>query len=279
MKKNFSCERMIVTSECLARGTKPLAITDESEYVLYFDRKHPLFHEGSDYVQSNTGELFPIETCRYAPGIDRLTIFIPGNPGAGKSYYAARLIERFPIDTPILLFTSLDEHDSNFDDFRDRIYKVSMTVDNLCGISVKGIRSRLEPGQDVIALFDDIDKIADKKTSQAVFNLLQDLLANGRVHDRGPKTKRGGISGNIHVIATTHSMNDFLKTKYLIENCNYVAVFPQSTLHSALDRLLTKIGMSKEDMETVRRCGERIVLIHKTAPLFMIAADQIMLLT
>ena len=140
-------------------------------------------------------------------------------------------------------------------------------------INVRSIRERIPRDSDVVAVFDDIDKISDKKQSKLVFSILEDLLANGRIHD-----KRKGARGNIHVIATTHSLNDWLKTKYLTENCNYVGLFPQSTTHIQLERLLSKLGLGKDMCKIIKDTGERVVVVHKTAPMFIMAGSSICLI-
>ena len=47
---------------------------------------------------------------------DRMTMFIAGAPGAGKSYLAKQMINLLPSTYDILLFTALEEKDGNFDD-------------------------------------------------------------------------------------------------------------------------------------------------------------------
>ena len=262
---------MIFSSENLIPGVQPIATSDSGEVVSFTTSKRPFIDGGESLATSDC--LFPIELYSdYVPNVDRLTIFLPGNPGAGKSYYASQLIQRLPANTQILLFTSLDEFDSNFEPFRSRINKVRMDPEVLKKINVRSIRERIPRDSDVVAVFDDIDKISDKKQSKQVFSILEDLLANGRIHD-----KRKGARGNIHVIATTHSLNDWLKTKYLTENCNYVALFPQSTTHIQLERLLSKLGLGKEMCKIIKDTGERVVIIHKTAPIFIIAGPSICL--
>ena len=58
---------------------------------------------------------------------DRLTMFIAGTPGAGKSYLAKQMINLLPTNIPILLFTALEESDGNFADLgKDRLFKIKM---------------------------------------------------------------------------------------------------------------------------------------------------------
>ena len=200
----------------------------------------------------------------------RLTAFIPGNPGAGKSYLANELINLLPPNAEILLFTALEEEDGNFDGLSDRIYKIRMEPENLERITLTAIRQRCK---NPILLFDDIDKIRDKQVERLTYKILEDALANGRGH------KKHDGTGDIHVIVTSHSLNDYKKTKYTLENSDYVAVFPQSTTYSQMKRLFEKIGLTKEMCDDVmrlgRRGGVRHVIIRKVSPMYMITGNTI----
>lgn len=203
----------------------------------------------------------------------RLTAFIPGNPGAGKSYLAKELINLLPRDAQILLFTALEEEDGNFDCLKDRLFKIRMEPENLKKLTLTTIRKHCKRP---VLLFDDIDKIRDKDVEKLTFAILEDALANGRGH------KKHDGEGDIHVIVTSHSLNDYRKTKYTLENSDYVAVFPQSTTYAQMKRLFEKMGLSKElcdmVMERGRRGEMRRVIIRKVAPMYMIHGAHIDLL-
>ena len=203
----------------------------------------------------------------------RLTIFIPGNPGAGKSYLAAELIELLPADYDILLFTALEEEDGNFRGFGRRLYKIKMTKENLERMTLKNIR---KVSRHPILLFDDVDKIRDKTVEKMVFAIMEDALANGRGHVRHDG------EGDVHVICTSHSLNDYRKTKYTLENSEYVAVFPGSTTYAQMCLLFKKMGLGQDLCDRVfklgKQCMLRHVLIHKVSPMYIITGDTITLL-
>ena len=207
---------------------------------------------------------------------DRMTMFIAGAPGAGKSYLAKQMIGLLPSNLDILLFTALEENDGNFDDLgKDRLFKIKMTPDVLSKISLAEIRARARSPQTIL-LFDDVDKIRDSKVQNAVFAIMNDALANGRGHE-----KHDG-KGDLHVICTSHSANDYQKTKYTFENSNYVALFPGSTPPLQMYRMFDKLGLEKELCQQMMRLGRyqkvRSIIIHKVVPLYIIYGDKIMLL-
>ena len=207
---------------------------------------------------------------------DRMTMFIAGAPGAGKSYLAKQMIKLFPSTYDILLFTALEEKDGNFEDLgKDRLYKIKMTPDTLSKITLAEIRSRAKSPQTIL-LFDDVDKIRDPKIQNLTFAIMNDALANGRGHE-----KHDG-NGDIHVICTSHSANDYQKTKYTFENSNYVALFPGVTPALQLYRMFDKLGLEKELCMKMMKLGRaqkiRSIIVHKVVPMYMIFGDKIMLL-
>lgn len=244
-----------------------LATTPGGEIAYYVD---PSFRmSGSTYGDSVSEE-------EWYPAISnwgRLTIFIPGNPGAGKSYLANELINLLPPDAEVILFTALEEEDGNFRGLKNRMYKIKMTPENLQRLTLTEIRKHCK---NPILLFDDVDKIRDKQVEKLTFAILEDALANGRGH------KNHDGEGDVHVIVTSHSLNDYRKTKYTLENSDYVAVFPQSTTYAQLKRLFEKIGLDKDMCDTVYRAGKhngvRRVIIRKVAPMYLIAGSHITLI-
>lgn len=207
---------------------------------------------------------------------DRMTMFIAGTPGAGKSYLAKQMINLLPSTYAILLFTALEEKDGNFDDLgKERLFKIKMTPDVLSKITLAQIRERAKTPQ-IILLFDDVDKIRDSKVQNHTFAIMNDALANGRGHE-----KHDG-NGDIHVICTSHAANDYQKTKYTFENSNYVALFPGTTPVLQMQRMFDKMGLDKSLCAKMIKLGRmqkiRSIIIHKVVPMYIIFGDKIMLL-
>lgn len=248
---------------------KCLASTEYGEKAYYIDPSL------SRTIQGEDGGVSMSESEWY-PNIGewgRLTAFIPGNPGAGKSYLANELINLLPKNSEVILFTALEEEDGNFQDLKDRLFKIRMEPENLQRITLSEIRKRCK---NPILLFDDIDKIRDKQVEKLTFAILEDALANGRGH------KKHDGEGDVHVIVTSHSLNDYRKTKYTLENSDYVAVFPQSTTYAQLKRLFEKVGLDKDICDEVYRMGKREgvrrVIIRKVAPMYIITGSRITLI-
>lgn len=262
--------------KCCGLGDNTLAYTETGERAQYVIPREigMIPPDGSNTAFSPSEE-------EWQPSIlnnGRLTAFIPGNPGAGKSYLANELINLLPSDYQILLFTAVDEADGNFSELGERLHKIKLTPDNLSRMTLSTIRSVCEHP---ILLFDDVDKIRNKEIEKLVFSILEDALANGRDHTKnGDDDKRG--ERDIHVIITSHSLNDGRKTKYALENSDYVAVFPQSTTYMQMRKLFEKLGLDKRLCDRVMDAGKidgiRRVIIHKVAPMYIIIGDEITLL-
>lgn len=256
-----------------------IASTDAGEIAYYVE---PSFMKSfglkppSDDVYENNREAKSVSGREWFPNIltnGRLTMFIAGNPGAGKSFLAKEMISLLPKDCDILLFTALEEDDGNFTEFGPRLHKIRMVPETLRKITLSEIRKR---GKRPVLLFDDVDKIRNKEVEKLTFAILEDALANGRGHE-----KHDGV-GDIHVIATSHALNDYRKTKYTLENSDYVGVFPQSTTYAQMQRLFEKIGLDKTLCDEVMRLGRRgevrAVIVRKVAPMYIICGDVISLL-
>lgn len=187
---------------------------------------------------------------------ERLSYFIAGPPGCGKSTTAAQILSLFP-SMPIFLFTDLEEDDRAFEGLPIR--KMKMDVKLLDELKP----SMLCEKGDCWVVFDDVDKIRDNALSKKVISLMDNIIANGRSH--------GGH--NIHVITTSHSLSDYRKTKYMIENCCYWVIFPSKTIFSQLKRLLSKMDLEKIPLKEYDR-----VFIHQRSPSFIVTPFFISLL-
>lgn len=187
---------------------------------------------------------------------ERLSFFIAGPPGCGKSTTAGDLLDLKPLKNRFL-FSDVKE-DRAFDGIE--LKRVIMTKEILSELTLDDLT---EEG-DCWCIFDDIDKIRDPLVSRLTIGLLDNIVANGRSH----KDKQ------INVIVTSHALNDYRKTKYSLENCDYWIIFPTKTIKIQVVTLLRKIGLEKE--ESLFR--ENRLIIHHACPLFIITDSFIKLL-
>lgn len=187
---------------------------------------------------------------------ERLAYFIAGPPGCGKSVTTAQILSFFP-SQPKYLFTDLDEKDRAFEGLELR--KVKMETPILETITLE----KLTKDGDCWCIFDDIDKIRDPKKSKVLLALMDNILANGRSHGKY----------NINCIITSHSLNDYKRTKYAIENCNYWVIFPSKTMKNQIKTLLKKNGFDSLPILDLER-----VFFHRSSPNFIVTPFSISLI-
>ena len=104
---------------------------------------------------------------------DRMTMFIAGAPGAGKSYLAKQMINLLPPTYDILLFTALEEKDGNFEDLgKERLYKIKMTPETLSKITLAEIRSRAKSPQTILPSNTELLHLKEEEDTYVVFQQL-----------------------------------------------------------------------------------------------------------
>lgn len=187
---------------------------------------------------------------------ERLSFFIAGPPGCGKSTTARDIMATKPHKN-IFLFSDVDQ-DRAFEGLD--IKRVKMNKDILSALTMDD----LTKDGSCWVIFDDIDKIRNPSVSSLTIQLLDNIVANGRSH--------GGAT--IDVIVTSHSLSDYRRTKYSLENCNYWVIFPKSTIRSQVSLLLKKLGLEK----IKRFYDTKRLIIHHSIPQFAITDDCINLL-
>ena len=216
---------------------------------------------GQREISSRPGDT--IEISLASP--KRLTMFIAGCQGCGKSYLIAQILKeyiKYKPQRPIYLFTGLDESDANFKGF----HILKANINRVNEISLQKLRNN---GTGSLCIFDDVDRIRDKKINDGVQKLITDILSNGRDHTTQTN------QADIDIIVTNHELNDYRRTKYILSDCEFVVLFPQGTTFQQLDMILKKIGCSARAMEEIKNEKSRSIIIHKTFPLYYISNSRI----
>jgi len=105
---------------------------------------------------------------------EREILYITGPSGSGKSTYTRKYLEQYVKkfkNRPIYLFSSLPSDES-----LDKIKPKRIKLDD----SLHTDPIKVHEFKESVCIFDDIDAISDKKTREAVYNILIQILEIGR---------------------------------------------------------------------------------------------------
>lgn len=207
---------------------------------------------------------------------ERITMFIGGTQGCGKSYFVSQFLKDYKLahpQRPIYLLTGLNEKDAHFEGHNIR--KVTMDSEIIKGITLDRLRysdKKLKKKTGCLLIFDDTDRLRDPILKRYVYGLMQDALCNGRDHE----TQKA--FADIDVVVTNHEINDYLNTKYILTESTYVVLFPFFTTGDQIERVVRKLTTNKETINRIVNYRGRAVIIHKVAPLYCITNNEIFLL-
>ena len=207
---------------------------------------------------------------------ERITMFIAGTQGCGKSYFISEFLDDYQLahpERPVRLFTGLKEKDKHFERHADRIVRARMRCKYLEEMDLETMRyNKKKQRTGCLLIFDDVDRIRDPEVKKMTYRILYDALCNGRDHE----TQEG--HADIDVVVTNHEINDYQNTKYILTECNYIVLFPYFTTAEQIERVLKKIGVNKHLMKQIIKYQGRALIIHRTAPMYCITHSKIFLL-
>jgi nucleoside-triphosphatase THEP1 len=188
---------------------------------------------------------------------ERSIYFISGPSGSGKSYFAAKIIEKYHKaypKNPVYVFSSV-EKDSAFDKFK---YVNRINLEGLLEekISVEDFESSL-------LIMDDTDCITNKKIKEAVHNIANEALQKGR-HSK------------TSVIFTSHITTDGRNTRHILNEAHYITIFVKNANERNLVYLLSNyFGMSKQQIEYIKKMEGRATTIIKSYPQVLLTENEI----
>ena len=190
--------------------------------------------------------------------------YIPGPAGAGKSVFAAGLIRKYQKMWPRnpvfgICKTRLSD---------DRAYKgvklhqVPVAVLAKQKASEEEGLKRMFGMQGCLVLFDDWDSFDKTTDRQVVLALIKDILNLGR-------------KMRISLLVTSHQLTNYMETKYIISEAEFVTVFPRDTIEVQLNYLLGKMGFDPKALSASKlRTMGRAVTLHKCSPMYVLSETQ-----
>lgn len=185
--------------------------------------------------------------------------YIVGQTGSGKSYIARQIIEnyhRMYPDRSIYLISKLSE-DETLDASKAPIKRINP-------FSFLEDKPEMEEFENSIVIFDDYENF-DKKLGDIVYQLIEDIATMGRHH-------------HTSLITCGHQLTNYKKSRLLLNECNFVIVYPHGASAHGLKYLLgTHVGLDKNQISDLKKLG-RWACIAKNYPQYVISQHELKLL-
>lgn len=189
---------------------------------------------------------------------NRLTAFIGGPQGSGKSVLSGELAEQWKRIHPkgkIYLFSKCDK-----DPALDWLHPIRIALDP----AIKSAEPAKFKGS--LCIFDDVDVGTNKEILADVQRLRDDLLENGRKQ-------------NVSVITTSHLFSDWQRTRKAMNETELLCFFPHSGSTFQIKNVLKNyIGLDKPTIERVLNLPSRWVCISRVSPQFVLCANSAFML-
>jgi hypothetical protein len=183
---------------------------------------------------------------------EREIIMISGPPKAGKTYFTneyAKMAKTI-YNKNIVLFTC---HKSDETMNKDESQYNRIVI----GEQILKDKYTLEDLKDTLCIFDDIESSSFPKVTTYLYELLNDIIKNGRHH-------------NISVIFTNQMGQMGQRTKNILQLMSELVIFPMSgSVHSMKYVLAEYIGCSKQQINKILNLKSRWVAISREAPQYV----------
>lgn len=238
--------------ECKGCGFN--VIQDNDEFADIFGGEFRKLENGQlPYIQLDNGSMSPIPRIKKKGDDAREIIFISGPEESGKSTWAASYIKRFKTMYPksiVYVFSGI-EKDKVIDDLKPIRIKLNENLHN-DPISIN------EFPENSLVLFDDIDTLKNKKVKEAVLELRDRLLEEGR-------------HKSIFVISITHNPTMGKQTKHSLLESSSIVLFPMGGDAFHMKRVLKEYcGYNPKNIDTILNLKSRWIQCHKRYPKFIL---------
>ena len=218
--------------------------------------------EGTQSTKTFESKTIPNGNFQVSPSGERITMFIVGEAGLGKSTYAAQVAKAYKKahpKNPIVLISPKD-----YDEPLDKLnaLRVSINEENFLDPDDK---LTIGDGEldDSLLIFDDIEGINDDKLRKEVDKLKDEALTLGR-------------SKGISVIYISHLATAGPQTRRALYESQYLVFSPRSRLRYQLTNVLKKyMGLNKDQIKKVFDTPCRMVALSKDFPTYVIGSDCI----
>lgn len=278
-----------LTSKIIKEGEIPIAKTD-SGYYLYIKKDDTPFKPIVGFECQYCNKIFTTKqsmeyhiknACRshntdidkkyyskcehndkfkYIPQLDREIIYITGPPKCGKTTVVNNYCKaaKSIYGKNIYYFSAINDDDTLKNDI-DIYNKIDINDD----ILNKDYSWDAFP--DSVCIFDDIENSRYPKAVQFIFDLINDIIRNGR---------HSGKYGTT-IIYTSQICKNGLKSKVILENATSYVVFPNVANECSLTKLFKEYaGISKRGLSYLRKTPNNWTLISIAVPRYVLTDNE-----
>lgn len=252
--KNVSPANMILLKRAIRLSQPNILPTNNDNLKNAYERSQELLNEllrrNIDLPKAEgTIQVIPNDAWNGA-----ISVF--GQSGSGKSTWISNYLKvykrKFPKNKIYVLSPILD--DPAFAPLKPEYVKIDGSI----------VEDPLDVSEfkNSILVFDDIESIKNKDENQAIQHFRDSVLETGRHH-------------NVEAICVSHVLLNGNSTKKMLNESNYIVVFPNSNFNAIKNFCSRYIGMSRDDINWIKQCKSRWVCISKRFPTTLITENQI----
>jgi hypothetical protein len=270
--KHYSTDILVAQEIHRISASKSTTVHD-----VYLSRKSPVAEpvlktDGEDYY-------FKVLPLKKEDEVNQISFFVSGCSGSGKSHFVGELIGRLQRENPyysseetkaekkerekkqketgkdiepdkfpvyIVSGQPIDTDDMAFKKNIKEYIKIDINHPEFLSLSWTDFKHS-------IVIFDDITAIEDDAIQKHILKIQKSILQNAR--------KSEIISVNIG-----HTLQDYLKTKYIIDESVYITIYPQSDIDACRNFLSNKLGFVREKVEKLLDLDTRALTLYRHYP-------------
>lgn len=249
-KKKITLKEMLHIKKAMDKDIEPI----EDDLIEIYKNAKVDLNKGlsREFKIFDDGQLYPIPLVQSKDSKEkqREVILVSGASGSGKSYYVSKYAEMYKDmfkDRKIFIFSRVKE-----DKALDKLGATRIMLDETF---IEGEPMTADDFEKCLVIMDDVSTISNKKIKDAVELLMSDILETGRHRD-------------IYMAITNHLLNNYGKTKLLLNESNAITVFPHGgTSKYAISYFLKNyVGASREQIRKILSLKSRWITVLKSYP-------------
>ena len=187
-------------------------------------------------------------------------VYISGMSGSGKSTLGNKIIKEILNREPekiVYIISPLSNNEKLINEI-DENSIIDLDLNSMNAFPL------LDELSNSIIVFDDIDSYPEERFVKKIYNFVNQVMQAGR-------------KNNIDVIFINHTLQNYRETKYVIQESNFVIVFPGTGTDIQIENYLKKYGCL--DKKTINRIlstnNSRWVLVSNIAPRYILSEKEL----